>query len=126
AGRAPAALLREALARAVASRGPLWRRLPARIRGHRRRRMIRPPDSAARARRPGCESGESHAMTDATAAAAALHARTLTLDTHVDIRWPEPPDPTTETDRQVDFPKMARGGLRAVVFVAYTPQGRRD
>jgi membrane dipeptidase len=61
-------------------------------------------------------------MTDA----ATLHARTLTLDTHVDIRWPDPPDPAAETDRQVDFPKMARGGLRAVVFVAYTPQGRRD
>lgn len=64
-------------------------------------------------------------MTD-DAAVAALHARTLTLDTHVDIRWPDPPDPAVETDRRVDFPKMARGGLRAAVFVAYTPQGRRD
>jgi membrane dipeptidase len=61
-------------------------------------------------------------MTDA----AAIHAATLTLDTHVDIRWPDPPDPTGETDRRVDFPKMARGGLKAAVFVAYTPQGRRD
>ena len=50
----------------------------------------------------------------------------LTLDTHIDIRWPDPPDATTETDRRVDFPKMARGGLRAAVFIAYTPQGRRD
>ncbi len=66
-------------------------------------------------------------MTDTDdASAAALHARTLTLDTHVDIRWPDPPDPATETDRRVDFPKMARGGLRAAVFIAYTPQGRRD
>ncbi len=64
-------------------------------------------------------------MTDA-ATVAALHAHTLTLDTHIDIRWPDPPDPATETDRQVDFPKMARGGLRAAVFIAYTPQARRD
>ncbi|MBW6397062.1 dipeptidase [Roseomonas sp. HJA6] len=61
-------------------------------------------------------------MTDA----AAIHAATLTLDTHIDIRWPEPPDATTETDRRVDFPKMLRGGLKAAVFIAYTPQGRRD
>lgn len=58
--------------------------------------------------------------------AAAIHAATLTLDTHIDIRWPDPPDPTQETDRRVDFPKMLRGGLKAAVFVAYTPQGRRD
>lgn len=57
---------------------------------------------------------------------AAIHAATLTLDTHIDIRWPEPPDATTETDRRVDFPKMQRGGLKAAVFIAYTPQGKRD
>ena len=56
----------------------------------------------------------------------AIHAATLTLDTHVDIRWPDPPDATQETDRCVDFPKMQRGGLKAVVFIAYTPQGTRD
>ncbi|MCA3302068.1 MAG: dipeptidase [Roseomonas sp.] len=56
----------------------------------------------------------------------AIHVATLTLDTHVDIRWPDPPDATTETDRCVDFPKMQRGGLKAVVFIAYTPQGPRD
>jgi membrane dipeptidase len=50
----------------------------------------------------------------------------LTLDTHIDIRWPDPPDATTETDRRVDFPKMLRGGLKAAVFIAYTPQGKRD
>jgi membrane dipeptidase len=50
----------------------------------------------------------------------------LTLDTHIDIRWPDPPDATTETDRRVDFPKMLRGGLNAAVFIAYTPQGKRD
>ncbi|MCA3357574.1 MAG: dipeptidase [Roseomonas sp.] len=56
----------------------------------------------------------------------AIHAATLTLDTHVDIKWPDPPDATQETDRCVDFPKMQRGGLKAVVFIAYTPQGPRD
>ncbi len=55
-----------------------------------------------------------------------IHAATLTLDTHIDIRWPDPPDPTRETDRCVDFPKMRRGGLRAAVFIAYVPQGQRD
>ncbi|MCQ4160276.1 dipeptidase [Roseomonas sp. GC11] len=53
----------------------------------------------------------------------AVHAATLTLDTHVDIPWPETPDPRGETSRCVDFPKMAAGGLRAVVFAAYLPQG---
>ncbi|MFM8616415.1 MAG: hypothetical protein ACKOC9_17235, partial [Alphaproteobacteria bacterium] len=42
----------------------------------------------------------------------AIHAATLTLDTHVDIRWPDPPDATQETDRCVDFPKMQRGSRR--------------
>jgi membrane dipeptidase len=52
-----------------------------------------------------------------------IHAATLTLDTHVDIPWPDTPDPATETQRRVDFPKMRRGGLGAVVFIAYLPQG---
>lgn len=55
--------------------------------------------------------------------AARIHADTLTLDTHVDIPWPETPHPADETQRRVDFPKMRRGGLGAVVFVAYLPQG---
>jgi membrane dipeptidase len=54
---------------------------------------------------------------------ARLHAATLTLDTHVDIPWPETPDPAGDTSRRVDFPKMRRGGLGAVVFIAYLPQG---
>ncbi|MFT8244372.1 dipeptidase [Roseomonas sp. BN140053] len=57
--------------------------------------------------------------------AAAIHAAMPTLDTHVDIPWPDTPDPRHETVRQVDFPKMAAGGLKAVVFIAYTPQGPR-
>jgi membrane dipeptidase len=49
-----------------------------------------------------------------------------TLDTHIDIRWPNPPDAVAETAMRVDFPKMRKGGLRAAVFVAYLPQGKRD
>ena len=48
------------------------------------------------------------------------------LDTHVDIRWPNPPDPRLEGPMRVDFPKMERGGLRGAVFIAYVPQGKRD
>jgi membrane dipeptidase len=55
--------------------------------------------------------------------AARIHAATLTLDTHVDIPWPDTPDPAGETSRRVDFPKMRKGGLGAVVFIAYLPQG---
>ena len=55
-----------------------------------------------------------------------IHAATLVLDTHVDIRWPEPPDPLAEGPMQVDFPKMRRGGMKDAVFVDYVPQGRRD
>ena len=59
----------------------------------------------------------------AAAEAARIHAATLTLDTHVDIPWPDTPDPAGDTGRRVDFPKMRRGGLGAVVFIAYLPQG---
>ena len=54
-----------------------------------------------------------------------LHATLLTLDSHIDIPWPEPPDPFGPTSRRVDFSKMARGGLRAGCFAAYVPQGPR-
>jgi membrane dipeptidase len=46
----------------------------------------------------------------AAAEAARIHAATLTLDTHVDIPWPDTPDPAGDTGRRVDFPKMRRGG----------------
>lgn len=60
-------------------------------------------------------------MNDADAARS--HAETLTLDTHVDIPWPAMSDPATATTRCVDFGKMRAGGLKAVVFIAYVPQG---
>ena len=55
----------------------------------------------------------------------ALHASLLTLDTHIDIPWPNGPDPFGATDRRVDLPKMRAGGLRAGCFAAYVPQGPR-
>ena len=57
------------------------------------------------------------------AGAAAIHAATLTLDSHVDIPWPSGADPFTDGPRRVDLPKMRRGGLRAACFAAYVPQG---
>jgi membrane dipeptidase len=57
--------------------------------------------------------------------AAALHRATLTLDSHIDIPWPNGADPFTETTRHVDLPKMQEGGLDAGCFVAFVPQGPR-
>ena len=56
--------------------------------------------------------------------AANLHASLLTLDSHIDVPWPDAPDPFTDTNRRVDIGKMTRGGLRAGCFAAYVPQGR--
>jgi membrane dipeptidase len=55
----------------------------------------------------------------------ALHDRLLTLDSHIDIPWPDTPDPFGPTNRRVDIGKMTRGGLRAGCFAAYVPQGPR-
>lgn len=55
-----------------------------------------------------------------------IHDETLVLDTHIDIRWPEPPDWTGDTRQLVDLPKMRAGGMNAAIFIAYVPQGRRD
>ena len=57
--------------------------------------------------------------------AQALHKQLLTLDSHIDIPWPDTPDPFTPTKRRVDIGKMTRGGLRAGCFAAYVPQGPR-
>lgn len=66
---------------------------------------------------------------DFTEYAAEVHARTLTLDSHVDI----PPDYTLvrESDpgmrggMQVDLPKMREGGLDAAFFIVYFGQTER-
>jgi membrane dipeptidase len=55
----------------------------------------------------------------------ALHASLLTIDTHIDIPWPEGPDFLDHTKRRVDLPKMKRGHMVAGCFAAYVPQGPR-
>ncbi|MCQ8240205.1 dipeptidase [Rhizosaccharibacter radicis] len=63
----------------------------------------------------------------APAEAGALHGALLTLDSHIDIPWPDGEDPFEETARRlVDLPKMRRGGVSAGCFAAYIPQGRLD
>lgn len=63
--------------------------------------------------------------------AAALHASIVTIDTHIDIPWPNGPNPFEDKPRgrgarRVDLPKMRAGGLGAGCFAAYVPQGPRD
>lgn len=55
--------------------------------------------------------------------AAELHARLVTVDTHIDIPWPPGPSAFEDGPRRVDVPKMRRGGLAAGCFAAYVPQG---
>jgi len=55
-----------------------------------------------------------------------LHRRLLTLDSHIDIPWPDGPAFTAETPRRVDLPKMRRGHLACGFFAAYVPQTRRS
>ena len=63
-------------------------------------------------------------MTDTSAD---LHHSILTLDTHVDIPWPDRGDfATGAPSRRVDLPRMRAGGLRAACLVAYVGQGACD
>ncbi|MBO1324073.1 dipeptidase [Acetobacter sp. TBRC 12305] len=56
--------------------------------------------------------------------AQALHRSLFTLDSHIDIPWPDQDDAfTLTTGRHVDLPKMQRGGMSAGCFVAYIGQG---
>jgi membrane dipeptidase len=55
-----------------------------------------------------------------------LHRRLLTLDTHIDIPWPDGPPFAGETTRRVDLPKMRRGHVACGFFAAYVPQTRRS
>ncbi len=60
--------------------------------------------------------------------AAAIHAATLVLDSHIDIPWPPETGGgfTQDTRRCVDLPKLRRGGVAAGCFAAFVPQGPRD
>ncbi len=55
----------------------------------------------------------------------ALHRSLLTIDTHIDIPFPDGPSFFDETRRNVDLPKMKRGHLAAGCFAAYVGQGAR-
>ena len=76
-------------------------------------------------------SSRTETPSDVAARAVAIHARVLTLDTHVDI----PPDFGTESydpreakggRGQIDLVGMERGGLDAVFFIVYVGQGERN
>lgn len=54
------------------------------------------------------------------------HDGLLTIDTHVDIPWPDGPSAFEDGPRCVDLPKLKTGRVSAVCFAAYIPQGRRD
>jgi membrane dipeptidase len=54
-----------------------------------------------------------------------LHRRLLTVDTHIDIPWPDGPSFFEETKRRVDLPKLRQGSVAAACFAAYVPQGPR-
>lgn len=54
------------------------------------------------------------------------HNPLLVIDTHVDIPWPNGADFLVDGPRCVDLPKLKRGGVGAVCFAAYVPQGKRD
>lgn len=56
---------------------------------------------------------------------AELHARVLTLDTHVDIPWNYATplvDPAHPSRLHVDIPKMYQGGLDAAFFIVFVEQ----
>jgi membrane dipeptidase len=55
----------------------------------------------------------------------ALHNSLLTIDTHIDIPWPDGPSFFEDGPRCVDLPKMRRGHLVAGCFAAYLGQGPR-
>lgn len=56
---------------------------------------------------------------------AALHAKLLAIDSHIDIPWPKGPDFFESGQRRVDLPKLRKGGVAAGFFAAYVPQGPR-
>ena len=61
---------------------------------------------------------------------ASLHQSLITLDSHVDISREYMQkaafDPALNTNMKVDFSKMIKGGLDAVVFVVYVAQKERN
>ena len=62
---------------------------------------------------PDSTAGPTQAEAPVKLDAAAIHAKTLTLDTHIDIplTYMTEIDPTGETELQVDLPKLNAGEL---------------
>jgi len=56
-----------------------------------------------------------------------IHARVITIDTHVDIptTFGSDVDPGVRGEYQNDLPKMREGGLDAAFFIVYVGQGER-
>ena len=72
--------------------------------------------------------GAARAAEPADAEVAALHARMLTLDQHLDLPAgfaTEKADPGADGKGQIDLPKMERGGLDAAVFTLFAWQQAR-
>lgn len=70
---------------------------------------------------PQARQGQPHAVSSSEAEA--LHRALFTLDSHIDIPWPDRDDAFEETEaRRVDLPKMQKGGMSAGCFVAYIAQ----
>lgn len=64
----------------------------------------------------------------------AIHAKVLTLDTHADVPFYVTKTPGFDiskrndphkTNSRVDLPRMREGGMDAMFFVVYVPQGKR-
>jgi membrane dipeptidase len=77
---------------------------------------------------PTMRSAPTLSEAELDALAREIHARVLTIDTHVDIpgnyATPEV-DPGVRGRFQVDLPKMEEGGLNAGFFIVYVGQGER-
>ena len=66
--------------------------------------------------------------TDPEITAREIHDRVITIDTHDDIPFnfaTDSVDPGVDGDRQVDIPKMRRGGLDVAFFIVYVGQTDR-
>jgi membrane dipeptidase len=74
------------------------------------------------------ETGSENLIVENTDEIFALHDRTLTLDTHIDIplTYMKEIDPTRKTELQVDLPKLMAGKLDSGFWIVYTPQGNLD
>jgi membrane dipeptidase len=73
-------------------------------------------------------AGPIRAAEPVEAEVAAVHARTLTLDEHLDLPAgfaTEKADPGADGKGQIDLPKMERGGLDAAVFTVFAWQQAR-